>query len=57
MTNKPKPNTCCLFLKNVPKILRERFKAACARRGTDMTKELRKFMEEYAKKDAVLETK
>jgi hypothetical protein len=40
-----------LYLRNVPKPLHDLFKSACYRRGTNMTQEIVKFMDEYVKKD------
>ena len=41
-----------IFMRRIPKLLRDRFKAACAFRGRNMKQVLMAFMEEYAKDTA-----
>lgn len=46
-----KPGTTVLFFNNIPKALKTRFKASCARRGKSMKDAIIHFMEEQAALD------
>lgn len=46
------PTNICLNLRNVPRHLRDAYKAYCARRRTNMTADLTKYIKTCVAKDA-----
>lgn len=41
-----------LYIRNIPKDVKDRFKAACARRGVSMNKQINRMMVDFIKEEA-----
>lgn len=52
MISKPKPKTASLYLRDMPRNVRDLFKAHCSKRGTSMTAKVVEFMRKCIEEDA-----
>lgn len=51
--HRKRPETACIYIRNVERLLHDNFKAACVRRGRTMTEEILQFMETYVERDGI----
>lgn len=56
MNQKNKSKDACIFLRNIPRSVKDHFKAHCAKRGISMTAKIVDMMREAIQKDNKLET-
>jgi hypothetical protein len=57
MKNNKQTKPATIFLRNIPRPVKDHFKAYCARRGITMTEKMVQLMRETIRKDDSLETR